>query len=388
MRILRICGIVRSLLMTRLREWHKSVILLGITLLMCFVILEVSLRIVSYPVYGFQEGVFMKDKNIGYKLSPNYEGVQSIYGKTFELRTNSDGLRDDREYSYERTDKVRILILGDSYAFGNGVNLEETYAEFLREDYENAEIINLGVPGYGINNEYLSYVYEGAKYNPDIILIGFMNNDWGTHQILESNGTPSINEAFSLPVNDKGLLASSEGFPRNVHLWLLFHVRSYSFAYTKSRLILRSVIDRYWGDQGIPIYFKEKNSSEYKEAYEGYKTLLKDLKESTNATIVILIPPFTEDLYSQEQVQQAYHITYPVNTRQAKESVKEIAKELNIRVIEIESDDPSIYLPVDNHWNPNGHRLVADGLYRGLNGLIVEKETSLNHGDIFIKDQK
>jgi len=333
---------------------------------------EILLRLFSYPVYGFQKGVFVSDEIIGYKLSTNYSGDQIIFGKQFELNTNSKGLRDNKEYNYSKSKEAyRILILGDSFSFGNGVNLNESYPEYLRDNFKNknVEIINLGVPGYGINNEYLYFIKEGIKYNPDLVIVQFCSNDWGTHKIIESNGIESIDTTNSLTANSKGFLIQSQdkGKLRSLHLTLLWNLRSYSFIYTKLRNVLSNIIDFLWKNQhGIPNYFSNNNSMQYLENNKGYSMIIKKLKDSTNAKILIFLGPFQLDNLDPNIIQKEYNLNYSINPKQTKQSVEEIAKQLDILSLSIYTNSTDIYLPVDGHWNAKGNKLVADELYKKI----------------------
>lgn len=354
----------------------SNIFLLLFTLLFFLLTFEVLLRIFAYPVYGFQKGNFVYDDIVGYKLSPNYSGIQSIYGKTVRIDINSEGMRDFRNYTYDKEeDTYRILILGDSNAFGNGNDLNQTYAEYLRQDFygENVEIINMGVPGYGINNEYLTFIEEGKKYNPDLVLLQFTGNDWGTHHLFEENGKLVVDKTNSLIANKNGLLVNSvsdKGI-RSVHLFLLWNLRSYSFVYTKLRNILSNAVNKYWA-KNVPAFLYNPNSAEYKQAYEGYFSLLKKLKENTNATIFILIAPDIIDNLPPEEIQKEYNLNYSINPPQTKESVAEMAQKLNISLIRFISDEQDIFLKVDGHLNPKGNKLFADKIYSELkqDGMI------------------
>src|SRR5262249_12518020 len=56
-----------------------------------------------------------------------------------EYRTNSDGMRDDREYSVEKPPGYRRLVfLGDSFTFGSGVVLELPAVVDLGDDAVSA----------------------------------------------------------------------------------------------------------------------------------------------------------------------------------------------------------------------------------------------------------
>jgi hypothetical protein len=52
------------------------------------------------------------------------------------LNTNSKGLRGKTEYTYEKQkDKVRILIFGDSFTFGDEVSDTDTYPFLLQNSH-------------------------------------------------------------------------------------------------------------------------------------------------------------------------------------------------------------------------------------------------------------
>lgn len=100
------------------------------------------------------------------------------------IRTNSVGMRADREYTLEKPDGVfRIVGLGDSFTFGYGVNVEDTYLarleRLLLESGTNAEVINLGVAGLGTAEELRILQESGLQYDPDLVILGYYVNDLG-----------------------------------------------------------------------------------------------------------------------------------------------------------------------------------------------------------------
>lgn len=101
-------------------------------------------------------------------------------GKTGErkLTTNSKGIRSLKEYSYEKTpNTIRIVLLGDSFTFGEEVTDEEVYASRLEHLLPNTEVINMAVHGYGTDQMLLLLQHEGVMYAPDIVLLGFIYDD-------------------------------------------------------------------------------------------------------------------------------------------------------------------------------------------------------------------
>lgn len=112
----------------------------------------------------------------GWAVRPDVTGMPVFENCT--LNTNSRGIRGESEYAYEKpAGKKRILVLGDSFTFGEEVNDTETYAYYLQQLLPGTEVINFGVHGYGHDQMLLYLREEGVKYRPDIVLLGFIDDD-------------------------------------------------------------------------------------------------------------------------------------------------------------------------------------------------------------------
>jgi hypothetical protein len=87
---------------------------------------------------------------------------------------NAQGLR-DREYDYaRRPGTARAVALGDSFTFGSGVRYGERFTDVAEERLGDVEIIDMGVPGYGLEQVLLSFIVEGRRYRPDAAIV-FVN---------------------------------------------------------------------------------------------------------------------------------------------------------------------------------------------------------------------
>jgi hypothetical protein len=108
----------------------------------------------------------------GWALKPGIQNMSVFNGKI--LNSNSKGLRGTTEYGYERTPaKHRIIVLGDSFTFGEEVSDDETYSHYLASSIPSTEVLNLGVQGYGHDQMLLYLKEEGVKYHPDVVMLGF-----------------------------------------------------------------------------------------------------------------------------------------------------------------------------------------------------------------------
>lgn len=360
------------------KEIKRNLILLISVIIIFLIILEILLRLLGAPVYGFEKDMFVYNELTGYRLTPGFEGLHSIYGKEVSVKINVGGLRDDMDHSYAKPEgKFRILVLGDSFSFGNGVTFEESYFSYLRQEIKDGDrqdigIINLGVPGYDIHNEVIYYLDEGFRYDPDVILLQFALNDWGNHQIILEDNWLKVDKSHSLIANEDGILVDGQGtgFIRSIHLGLLKNIRTYSFFYSGSRNLLSPIVNKFWGSN-VPTYFLDPDSEEYQEAYDGYKEALQLLDEKTDAKIVLFIGPAKEDLISSEEIQKTYNLDYETDTKQVRNSVLAIADELGLKSIVLEFGSPDLFIEVDGHWTSEGNQLVAENIYEKLKELNV-----------------
>ncbi len=99
----------------------------------------------------------------------------------FTYTTNENHSRGEALSLSNRYDKKNIVVLGDSYAFGQGVNDNEEFASVLaqklKEDYN---IINLSVTGWALTQQIKRFYEFGQLYDPEIVILQFCENDpWG-----------------------------------------------------------------------------------------------------------------------------------------------------------------------------------------------------------------
>jgi len=106
----------------------------------------------------------------------------NIYG--VEVQTNDLGFRDNRaRVPPKAPGEFRIIVLGDSFTFGPGVDYEHLYTSLLREHLQRGHpqvtVINLAVEGYNII-QYAAVLEEvGLSLEPDALLVSlFPVNDF------------------------------------------------------------------------------------------------------------------------------------------------------------------------------------------------------------------
>ncbi len=104
--------------------------------------------------------------------------AENGYGvPTPEIHINNIGFRDEN-FEANNWDK-NILMLGDSFTFGTGVDQEDTFSEILESQLgERWKVWNAGHIGYSIDNYYLLMQKYAELMKPDLVIMNiFVAND-------------------------------------------------------------------------------------------------------------------------------------------------------------------------------------------------------------------
>lgn len=122
-----------------------------------------------------------------YRFSPEYglslfESTTMTHSRPgkFEFRytVNSRGYRGPVHDPGPWRGEMTIVVLGDSYAFGIGVEDGEEFASRMGDELgENVRVVNLGNPGWGLTQQIRRYMEYGRLFEPDLVVLVFCAND-------------------------------------------------------------------------------------------------------------------------------------------------------------------------------------------------------------------
>jgi lysophospholipase L1-like esterase len=289
---------------------------------------------------------------LGFRLPPNFEG-RGIVDEY--IKTNSQGLRDVEHPLKKEDGSIRILGLGDSFTFGWGVKLEESYLKQLerrltQETGRKAEAINAGVPGYGLNHYYIYLKHTGLKYQPDVIVINYFVDD--LPMFLKEELEP-YEEDFPDRLQYKGgLMHRSRFYNFITSAAAIIRVRNHATAVDHMRIM--EVRRAAWARYDHPLINKESN--EKIALLEEYLKRFKSLADSVHARLIIMFTPDISHLYHPEY----QHINAVL---------KRLTAQYNIPFVDMtpvfeSSNDLSTYylFPKDAHTNVRGHQAMASAL--------------------------
>lgn len=360
----------------------------GLTIL--FIIIEVTIRTFApQPKYYAPQGLFMADKLLGYKLTPNFDESYTTPENTVGMKINSKGLRD---YEYGEKRGIRILCLGDSFVMGVGVELEDTFLALLERDLnlrENGkyfEVINAGVQGYGTDQELTFLKFRGFEYQPDLVILGFYPND------IIDNIMPNFSVVNGyLAMEERGLSTQEEiKRPLLDYKMILMLVKNeiHTFRFFINRLNNNPVFKRYFlkavdnlkksRKNRIEIYSKNLNQIEsegWKKTKEYLSAINEIVKENSAKLLIVYIPERLQVYQTQwEHVKKQWNITEKDYDIAAPAKIlSTFCKENNIPFLDLmptlksrvkKGDD--LYYELDPHFSVKGNEVVAQLIYRKI----------------------
>lgn len=137
---------------------------------------------------------FPSDTNLRYyyELQPNSQkeddfSYMRLSGSVIHT-INADGLNEGKDYTLTVPPRTyRIITLGDSFTEGAFVETSKNYSIVLENmlniqlrcrNFDQYEVINLGVAGYDMQYNLERFKRKGMKYHPDLVILWTDENDY------------------------------------------------------------------------------------------------------------------------------------------------------------------------------------------------------------------
>jgi len=143
------------------------------------VVLTIALFELGLRLSGakYESSLYESDPVLYTALRPGAEGWQAKEGENY-IRINSWGMRDSERSLTASPGTIRIALLGDSMVAAEQVPLEKTMAKLLERRLQNevgssrhVEVLNFGVGGYTLAQEYLLLQTRVWNFHPDVVIL-------------------------------------------------------------------------------------------------------------------------------------------------------------------------------------------------------------------------
>lgn len=278
---------------------------------------------------------------LDYELAPNKDSKAfSIF-----IRTNSYGMRDDEPIISDSDPARRIVVIGDSFTFGYNVSGEDTYPNVLEEilNEQNGstqfEVLNLGLAGYTTRQEAIVLKHKGLKWDPELIIIGYVLND------------PEIDPLQPLPA-----------FFNETKWWQ--HVNIFRLIAKFKQIYYVKTLGG--GDYYIYLHNDERK---WQSVVSGFESISNTAREKNIPVLLIIFPIIeNEGLRKKEDFWENYKY------KDLHKKVENLASENGFYVIDLYDyyskypPQDLVSTPTDNHPNELGHRVAGEVILEWILG--------------------
>jgi|GEM_PF-1283736 len=337
--------------MTFLNMFKKTILIIAV-ILVFLGSTELVLRLSGWKETSrlYEE---IDDPDIGWV---HLAGFAGDHRQRTRLKINSQGLREDREYTFDKPqDTFRIFAVGECLIVGDSVAVNDSFPKQLEAmlnkgkpfaGYKNYEVINGGHTQYDELQKVNFLKKYGLKYHPDLIIF--------SHDISPK---PWIEARASL----RPVRLMLKKIPKQIYSirYLTFNIEN----------IIESAWNRFFVEEGLSYSDPKKWAvSRYTgKGLENSKIVpalkeLSRLSREEHIPVIVLFTPWLDHLdegvYPFKEAHQFY----------GRECAKNHLALLDLYDYYFRNKQASLFWVGDNNRRPNalGHRMIAEIFYRQL----------------------
>jgi hypothetical protein len=119
---------------------------------------------------------FVADSHTGWRMRENHEFQWTIDGHINTYRSNRQGFRSGGDF--DTSPEVIVGLAGDSFAWGTGVEYNETFGALLEARLAGGAVYNFAMPGFGIDQMWMSVRHQMLPLSPDLVVVAFIDEDF------------------------------------------------------------------------------------------------------------------------------------------------------------------------------------------------------------------
>lgn len=277
----------------------------------------------------------------------------------------------DQEYGVRVLDSAsavptdpRFAVYGDSMAFGYGVEFSQTYSEILNREFGANTILNLGTYSYGPGQEFLLAAELRDSLKPDAeVVLFYAGNDFENFEryfemIEGSDGEIGFTEANDPSGKFRRAVTNSFLYPAITRLHLYHWVRN---------VFLQGGATPPPASERFPNFPRDQLPEQEREKVQKLFRLFSAWSNEVgkDSFYVILLPHQQSLVFPDIRIDQLHALL--------KGNVQ-VFQFLDYLTEQERGEYPSLFYPIDAHFNRKGHEVLANVLSRILpfNGEVIE----------------
>jgi lysophospholipase L1-like esterase len=334
----------------------------------------------QYQFYRF-------DPVLGWSQTPDSMGILHRAEFANSIRVNHHGMRYREIARARRSGLARVAVLGDSFAWGLGVEEEDRFTEQVERQFDGKiELPNFSVSGYGLV-QYSLMLDDVMSFKPDLVVVVFcLGNDLVDNVMWQRYG---YYKPYAELDGDAGVRIS--GYP-------LPNVEKFGGMSADANVVAR------WFDQHSALYHRIALLTREKKLFDvGQRGLTalddtgrdfyveaSDLGRDKQAAVTAAFEVNRRLLLAmsrQIEAKGAHLLLLAAPTKcEFGHCFQDLPEAPNLRVLhQLVSTAQSLNVPIvdtsatltladfwnnDGHWRPSGHRKIADALAQWLSANL------------------
>jgi hypothetical protein len=275
---------------------------------------------------------FVVDPYTGWRMRSGHSFTWQIGDKGEEniYTANADGFRSDKEFSQQGP----IVLVGDSFTFGTGVAYEHTFGALLEHSLGTAPVYNFAMPGFGLDQMWMALRHQASRFGPKLVVVAFIDEDF-ERSLTAYRKFEGFNKPSYVLEDGKLRPRTREDQPPAL------------ITYLRRNLVLASVMSQNLELLGhhLPL------GSWWTINAEILRHIALDAREKNIPVLFVRLPSRGQREFStlaaQMNIMGADFLDLGDQTRDYPED--------------------EIFIPGDGHINEQGHRLVADAIFKWMN---------------------
>ena len=293
-----------------------NILLVVVPIVICLSVSELMLRMLMHdelsPGADERELLYRYDETKGWAPKQNSKGTY-LGSRSVTINHNSHGFRDP-EPAFEKAN--RVMFLGDSFVWGYDVEEGERFSDQLRSSLIDWDVYNLGVSGYGSDQELILLNEQFDTYEPDLVFLVYCtSNDRLDNSMNIRYG--SYYKPYYQLIEDTIELRGNP-VPKGIRYFI-------SESFLKRSALVRLVMKSYYNTNHPLIQQKEDPTFEILKEMDRYV-------KSKGSRFVI-----------------GFQKKYPL--------MENFLEKEGVEFINLENEH--VYKLAGQHWNPEGHTYVA-----------------------------
>lgn len=329
------------------RLGRKLLMALG-SVVLVLVVIDMAMRlyvaVVNVPIpdiiYTFEQSPLGKSVHHPYHFEPEIGWVQKPNHSDENIQITAAGFRGSIDCLAEpHSKKPRILVMGDSMVFGFRVKQEDVFTEVLNQNMSSYCFVNGGASGYNTIQELLVLKRHIRRIEPKLVFLFFTqaNDMWLNARSGEFWSSCELD-------GDRLIINAPQ---RRLRVPLYRRTMIYRFLDYK---LLRGRDGHYIG-QKISFWLNGGDSDVWRTTRKILDEFVRVCREHDAGVVVIDIPTVNQ-------------LSGLVGDSVRQDLLRVASEELNVLYYDLRShypdDHQKLFLEHDSHWNPPGHRFIAD----------------------------